>query len=76
MSRTLYCRWEHCGWNGEIVAGFFPPHCPRCKRESRWNVGPPTTFESQPRPFRLTKDDKDFLRVNKIAPFEDDDDGA
>ena len=79
MARTLYCRWEQCGWSGEIVAGYFPERCPGCSRESRWNVGPPTVFEADgPKvAWVLTENDRRMLKALRIAANNDhEQDGA
>lgn len=67
--RLLLCR--HCNvWYA--VHRVIPTVCPHCEKSAHW-----TTAEAmEPKPFRLTKDDRDFLRVNKIAAFEPEDDGA
>jgi len=69
--RLLLCR--HCKvWY--TVNRVIPDVCPTCEKSAHW-----TTAEAmEPKPFRLTQDDKTFLRVNKIAPFDEDDqdDGA
>lgn len=70
--RLLLC--VHCKvWYA--VSRVIPNVCPNCDKSAHW-----TNAEAmmQPKPFKLTQDDKTFLRVNKIAPFDDDnsDDGA
>ena len=60
---------------GELVAGDFPRTCPKCRREGRWNVDVMPLVEDL-KPFRLSQTDKDFLRTNKIEPWDEPDDGA
>lgn len=69
--RLLLCR--HCKvW--QTVDYRIPDSCPQCKKAAYWA----TPEALNPRPFRLTQDDRTFLRVNKIAAWDnpEDDDGA
>lgn len=70
-NRVLRC--EHCHtWY--TVSRVVPQVCPHCEKPALWKSAEALT----PKPFRLTKDDQTFLRVNRIASWEndDDDDGA
>lgn len=67
--RLLLCR--HCKvWY--TVNLIIPDICPHCEKSAHWT----TTEAMQPKPWRLSQTDKDFLRANKIAPDEPEDDGA
>jgi len=56
MAVILYCSHQACGV-GYAVSGAIPIVCPSCGRETKWIVTP----------FTFTRDDKDFLKTNKIS---------
>jgi hypothetical protein len=51
---TLWCR--ACD-GGYYSRGEVPTLCPRCEKQAHWTTTPP---------FKLTVDDKNFLKVNRI----------
>jgi hypothetical protein len=53
---TLWCAKCDSGYGS---MGEVPLTCPRCRAETSW---------STVRPFKLTVDDEQFLRANKIRP--------
>lgn len=83
MAKVLYCRYAECGGSVQIVAGTFPPTCPKCGKSSSWSTVPGNIIKARakrPRvPFDLTVNDRRFLKSIKIdteAWTEDEDDGA
>lgn len=72
MARTLYCRHQGCGATCDSVAGYIPPTCPDCKRESKWSTTPGSTpyVERRKKPrvaYVLNHNDKRFLISLRIA---------
>lgn len=60
---TIFCK--SC-WAGYASLGEIPAICPNCEQETTW-----TTFARQAgptTPYRLTVDDRRFLRETKIRP--------
>ena len=55
---TLWCTAPGCQ-SGYYSKGEVPSVCPRCERPAHWTTTPP---------FKLTMDDKVFLKVNRIDP--------
>jgi len=73
MPRELWCRHAGCGRTYVAVAGAIPAICPHCERAASWTTVP---SDEPAVPFALTKDDRKFLRVNRIAGWENPDDDA
>ncbi len=53
---TLWCRVCSVGYYSK---GEVPATCPRCDQYADWTTTPP---------YKLTMDDRDFLRCNRIDP--------
>jgi len=71
MPRELWCRHTDCGQKYVSVAGAIPAICPHCERSAAW-----TSEDPSDHPFALTKEDRKFLRVNRIAGWDEPDDDA
>lgn len=53
----IYC--GHCEAGVSALPGPLPDVCPKCDQPGLWTTTPP---------YHLTRDDKHFLRVNRIRP--------
>lgn len=73
--RILRC--EHCRvWY--TVNRVIPDVCPYCEKSAMWKTAE-ALLPAETKPWKLTRDDRDFLRTNKIdpdGPDVDEDDGA
>jgi hypothetical protein len=66
MERTLFCR--RCGAGEPVVAGDVPRICPHCSTEAGWTtMAPAPSIASSSARITLTRDDRIFLKVNRIA---------
>lgn len=58
----VYCGWADCQIGYPLLGtGKLPQPCPGCLRETRWTTTPP---------WRLSWNDRQFLRLLKIDPEE------
>ena len=71
MSAPRILRCEHCRvWY--TVQRAVPEICPYCEKPALWK----SAESLEPKPFRLSKTDREFLLCNKIQPWDEEDDGA